>query len=83
MHWRQLKCQPPVHTGIFLHSPKEKAPSSKRPSKKRKSRCSAAEMLDFLKDYQQQRAEAENKKVRILQGMNEDKKNFGRVFLKS
>ena len=83
MHWRQLKCQPPVHTGIFPHSPKKKAPSSKCPSKKRKSRSSAAEMLDFFKDYQQQRAEAENKKVRILQGMNEDKKTFGRVFLKS
>ena len=40
-------------------------------------------MLDFLKDYQQQWAEAENKKVRILRGMNEDKKTFGRVFLKS
>ena len=52
-----------------------KAPSSKHPSKKR-SRSSAAEMLDFLKDYQQQRAEAENKKVRILQEMNEDKKTF-------
>ena len=33
-------------------------------------------MLDFLKDYQQQREEAENKKVRILQEMNEDKKTF-------
>ena len=55
---------------------KKKAPSSKRPSKKRKSRSSAAEMLDFLKDYQQQREEAENKKVRILQEMNEDNKTF-------
>ena len=54
---------------------KKKAPS-KRPSKKRKSRSSAAEMLDFLKDYQQQREEAENKKVRILQEMNEDNKTF-------
>ena len=55
-------------------TPKKKAPSSKRPSKKRKSRSSAAEMLDFIKDYQQQREEAEDKKVRILQEMIEDKK---------
>ena len=37
---------------------------------------SAAEMLDFLKDHQQHREEAENKKVRILQEINEDKKTF-------
>ena len=55
-------------------TPKKKTPSSKRLSKKRRS--SAAEMLDFRKDYQQQREEAENKKVKILQEMNEDKKTF-------
>ena len=89
MHWRQLKCQPPVYTlessstpgpsdNISSSSddenqgttPKKKAPSSKRPSKKRKSGSSVAEMLGFLKDYQQQREEVENKK------MNEDKKTF-------
>ena len=57
-------------------TPKKKTPSSKRPSKKRKRRSSAAEMLDFRKDYQQQREEVENKKVKILQEMNEDKKTF-------
>ena len=31
-------------------------------------------MLDFIKYYQQQGEEAENKKVRILQEMIEDKK---------
>ena len=51
-------------------TPKKKAPSSKRPSKKRKSGSSVAEMLGFLKDYQQQREKVENKK------MNEDKKTF-------
>lgn len=56
-------------------TPKKKTPS-KRPSKKRKSRSSAAEMLDFLRDYQQQREEVENKKVRILQEMNKEKKAF-------
>ena len=57
-------------------TPKKKTPSSKRPSKKRKRRSSAAEVLDFRKDYQQQREEVENKKVKILQEMNEDKKTF-------
>ena len=54
---------------------KKKAPS-KRPSKKRKSRSSASEMLEFLRDYQSKREEVENKKIKILQEMNEDKKAF-------
>ena len=64
----------PSDDEIQGNTPKKKAPSSKRPSKTRKSRSSAAEMLDFIKYYQQQREEAENKKVRILQEMIEDKK---------
>ena len=54
---------------------KKKAPS-KRPSKKRRSRSSASEMLEFLREYQGKKEEVENKKPKILQKMNEEKKNF-------
>lgn len=58
---------------------KKKAPS-KRPSKKRRSRFSASEMLEFLREYQGKKEEVENKKLKILQEINEEKKLSGQIF---
>ena len=56
-------------------TPQKKTPR-KRPAKKRKSRSSASEMLTFLQDYQEKKEEAENKKVKMMEEMNEEKKLF-------
>lgn len=53
---------------------KKKTPK-KRPARKRRSRSSASEMLSFLKEYQEKK-EVENKKVKIMEEMNEEKKLF-------
>lgn len=55
--------------------PQKKTPR-KRPTKKRKSRSSASEMLTFLQEYQEKKEEVENKKVKMMEEMNEDKKLF-------
>ena len=53
-------------------TPQKKTPRE-RPAKKRKSRLSASEMLTFLQEYQEKK-EAENKKVEMMEEMNEEKK---------
>lgn len=55
---------------------KKKKTPSKRPSKKRRSRSSASEMLEFLREYQGKKEEVENKKLKLLQEINEEKKAF-------
>lgn len=54
---------------------KKKTPK-KRPARKRRSRSSASEMLSFLKEYQEKKEEVENKKVKIMEEMNEEKTIF-------
>ena len=56
-------------------TPQKKTPR-KRPAKKRKSRSSASEMLTFLQEYQEKKEETENKKVKMMEEMNEEKKLF-------
>ena len=52
-------------------------PTKRRlPPKKRRSRSSASEMLEFLREYQGKKEEVENKKLKILQEMNEENKAF-------
>ena len=60
--------------GNLYATPNKKKAPSKRPSKKRRSRSSASEMLEFLREYQGKKVE--NKKLKILQEMNEEKKAF-------
>lgn len=62
--------------GNLCATPNKKKAPSKRPSKKRRSRSSASEMLEFLREYQGKKEEVENKKLKILQEMNEEKKAF-------
>lgn len=54
----------------------QKKTPKKRPAKKRRSRSSASEMLTFLKEYQEKKEEVENKKVKMMEEMNEEKKLF-------
>lgn len=58
-----------------------KAGNNKRQCRKRKSRSSAAEMIDFLKEYSQQREKAEEEKLKVLKEMKEEKKDFYGKFL--
>ncbi len=53
----------------------QKNTPKKRPGKKQKSK-SAAEMLSFLKEYQEKKKEVESKKLKLLQEMKEEKKEF-------
>ena len=62
--------------GNLCATPNKKKAPSKRPSKKRRSRSSASEMLEFLREYQGKKEEVENKKLKLLQEMNEEKKAF-------
>ena len=62
--------------GNLSATPNKKKAPSKRPLKKRRSRSSASEMLEFLREYQGKKEEVENKKLKILQEMNEEKKAF-------
>lgn len=48
----------------------------KRVTRKRKSRSSAAEMIEFLKDYSTKREKVEEEKINILKSMQEEKKQF-------
>ena len=48
----------------------------KRLSRKRKSRSSAAEMIEFLKDYSTKREKIEEEKINLLKSMQEEKKQF-------
>ena len=66
---------------LYVTPQKKKKTPSKRPSKKRRSRSSASEMLEFLREYQAKKEEVENKKLKILQEMNEEKKTFWSNFL--
>jgi len=62
--------------GNLSATPNKKKAPSKHPLKKRRSRSSASEMLEFLREYQGKKDEVENKKLKILQQMNEEKKAF-------
>ena len=55
---------------------KRKVSAKKRCRKKPRSRSSAAEMLEFLKTYSEKWEKAEEKKLRILQEVNDQKKVF-------
>ena len=48
----------------------------KRVTRKRKSRSSAAEMIEFLKDYSTKREKVEEEKINILKSMQQEKKQF-------
>ena len=61
-------------------TPQKKTPR-KRPAKKRKNRSSASEMLTFLQEYQQKKEEVENRKFKMMEEMNEEKKLFWAIFL--
>lgn len=54
------------------HDPKKKVRCRKRP----RSRSSAADMLDFLKDYAEKREKVEEAKLKLAREMNEEKKGF-------
>ena len=54
----------------------QKDPQKKWLKRKRKSRSSASEMIEFLKDYSEQREKVEEEKVNILKAMHEEKKQF-------
>lgn len=43
--------------------------------KKRRSKSSASEMLDYLRDYTAKRGKVKEEKVNILQAMQEEKKS--------
>ena len=48
--------------------------------RKRKSRSSASEMIEFLKDYSEKWEKVEEEKVNILKAMHEEKKHFFSLF---
>jgi len=54
--------------GNLCATPNKKKAPSKRPSKKRRSRSSASEMLEFLREYQRKKEEVENKKLKNITG---------------
>jgi len=56
----------------YAETPQKKTPRE-RPAKKCKSRSSASEMLTFLQEYQEKKEEAENKKVEMMEEMNQEK----------
>ena len=62
--------------GNLTATPNKKKAPSKCPLKKRRSRSSASEMLELLREYQGKKEEVDNKKLKILQEMNEEKKAF-------
>ena len=45
-------------------------------TRKRKSRSSAAEVIDFLKEFSEKRERVEEEKITILKSMQEEKKQF-------
>ena len=54
----------------------QKDPQKKQLKRKRKSRSSASEMIQFLKDYSEKREKIEVERVNILKAMHEEKKHF-------
>lgn len=48
----------------------------KQPKRKQKSHSSAAEMINFLKGYNEKREKVEEENVHILKVMQEGKKHF-------
>lgn len=67
--------------GDYSTETPQKKTLRKRPAKKRKSRSSASQMLTFLQEYQEKK-EVENKKVKMMEEMNEEKKLFWANLLK-